>query len=76
MLPNYENLTEKNVNPQILKQKLFNGVDGPNLNLPAVYALFQREDCPAFKIGHKWFCPTHLWIEWWEGQAKNKNQLF
>jgi hypothetical protein len=69
---NYPSLTEQNLNPEILKKKFFNGVDGPNLNAPAIYALFKREDSGAFKIGRKWFWPTHLFIQWWESQSGKK----
>ena len=68
----YANLPRNGVSPEILKEKFFNGIDGPKLNLIAIYALFHREDSTAFKIGRKWFWPTRLFISWWESQAGNK----
>ncbi|HBK67679.1 MAG TPA: hypothetical protein DDZ91_03475 [Firmicutes bacterium] len=67
---NYPNLKGiSNVNPAILKERFFNGEDGPNLNLMAIYELFRREDFPTIRIGRKLFAPTHLFIKWWDGQA-------
>jgi hypothetical protein len=56
--------------PAIIKQEFFNGKDMPNLNLPAVYGLFQREDFPKIRIGRKLFVPTNLFLEWLEKEAQ------
>lgn len=70
MFENYPTLKAQNLSPDMLKRDFFNGVDGPALNTPAIYALFKRSGSGAFKIGKKWFWPTHLFIKWWESQAR------
>jgi hypothetical protein len=59
----------KLLDPEIIKREFFSGNDMPNLNLPAVYALFKRKDFPGMKIGRKWFVPTHKFLEWLDKQA-------
>ena len=60
------------LDPETIKREFFNGKDMPNLNLPAVYGLFKRQDFPGMKIGRKWFAPTHLFLQWLEQQATCK----
>lgn len=57
------------LDPEIIKREFFSGKGMPNLNLPAVYALFKREDFPGFKIGRKWFVPSHKFLEWLDKQS-------
>ncbi len=63
------------LDPETIKREFFNGKDMPNLNLPAVYGLFKRNDFPGMKIGRKWFVPTHLFIEWLEEQARSNGKI-
>ncbi len=58
------------LNPPMIKELFFNGKDMPNLNLPAVYGLFHREDFPKIRIGKKLFTPTNLFLEWLEKEAR------
>ncbi|HBF36542.1 MAG TPA: hypothetical protein DDW50_04395 [Firmicutes bacterium] len=62
----------KYIGPEYVRENIFNGVNGPKLNNNGVYALFQRKDSPAFKIGKKWFAPTEPFLEWLNKQALNK----
>jgi hypothetical protein len=59
----------KLLDPEIIKREFFSGDGMPNLNLPAVYALFKRKDFGGFKIGRKWYIPTHKFLEWLDKQA-------
>jgi hypothetical protein len=62
----------KLLNPEMIKEEFFNGKNMPCLALPAVYALFKREDFPSLRIGRKWYTPRHLFIKWLEDQAQKK----
>ncbi len=57
------------LDPEIIKREFFNGEEMPNLNLPAVYGLFKRQDFPGMKIGRRWYVPTHLFLRWLDDQA-------
>jgi hypothetical protein len=63
------------LDPETIKKEFFNGVNTPNLNLPAIYGLFKRDDFPGLKIGRKWFVPTNLFIEWLENQARTGGKI-
>lgn len=60
------------IDPDFVKNNIFNGVNGPKLNTNAIYALFKRQDSPAFKIGRKWFAPKEQFLAWLDKQALNK----
>lgn len=60
------------IDPDFVKSNIFNGVNGPKLNTNAIYALFKRQDSPAFKIGRKWFAPKEQFLAWLDKQALNK----
>jgi len=60
--------------PRTAKNYIFNGVDGPNLNLPGVYTLFKTEGFPSMKIGRKWFASTHLILAWIDNQCLNRKK--
>jgi hypothetical protein len=60
------------LDPETIKKKFFCGDHMPNLSINAVYELFHRKDFPSIKIGRKWYVPTHLFLQWLDHQAMNK----
>lgn len=38
-------------------------------SLPTVYSWLNRDDCPAFRLGHKWIIPRDLFRQWISDQA-------
>jgi excisionase family DNA binding protein len=43
-----------------------------NISRGAGYMLFNRKDFPALKIGKRWICPAHLFLDWLEREALNR----
>lgn len=67
--PNINNLPRM-LDVKSVKKEFFSGQ--VNLNINAVYNLFRRDDFPKIVIGKKMFTPTHLFVEWLERQATQK----
>ncbi len=61
--------------PVELQKYIFNGVDGPKLNLPNIYYLFRQEGFPSYKIGRKHYTVTHLFLEWLDNQALSRTKI-
>ena len=71
---NHHNNLPRMLDPETIKKEFFSGDNMPNLNLNAVYELFHRDDFPSIKIGRKWYIPTHLFLQWLDKQAMNKEK--